>query len=213
MNRETWRILLISASILLALFYLYPTYEFYANLPDNPEEREQLKQRAINLGLDLQGGIHLVLEVDDSKLSEEEKFDVVPRALEVIRNRIDQYGVSEPIIHREGDHRIVVELPGIQDIERAKRLIGNQAILEFKILESPEDRSAAVQRIDNALALQAIADSSRASDPLFAEAADKPSISQYLLSYRGDLVVLEDKIFTVREILARPGIQKLIPGT
>jgi len=211
MNRETSRILFIGATILLALFYLYPTYEFYYNPPENLDAREQLKQKAINLGLDLQGGIHLVLEVDDSELSDDEKFDVVPRALEVIRNRIDQYGVSEPIIHREGDKRIVVELPGIQDIERAKRLIGSQAVLEFKMLETPENRTSVVQRIDNVLAAQAAPDSTKSDDPLFSEKPETPSLSRYLLSFRGDLVVLEDNIFTVRELLSRANIQKLIP--
>jgi SecD/SecF fusion protein len=211
MNRESSRILFVSATFLLALFYLYPTYELYYDPPQNPDERAQLKQKAINLGLDLQGGIHLVLEVDDSELTDDEKFDVVPRALEVIRNRIDQYGVSEPIIHREGDMRIVVELPGIQDIERAKRLIGSQARLEFKMLEPPEDRSSVVQRIDNVLAAQAAADSTKSDDPLFAEDPAAPSLSRYLLSFRGDLVVLEDNIFTVRELLSRAIVQKLIP--
>lgn len=213
MNRESWRILFIGATILLALFYLYPTYEFYYNPPTNPDEKEQLKSQAINLGLDLQGGIHLVLEVDDSKLTEDEKFDVVPRALEVIRNRIDQYGVSEPIIHREGDMRIVVELPGIQDIERAKRLIGSQARLEFKILESADDRASVVQRIDKILAAKASADSTKSDDPLFAEDTSGPSLSKYLLSYRGDLVVLEDNILTVRQLFARPDIQKALPSS
>ncbi|MGA1197740.1 MAG: hypothetical protein ACO36I_14710 [Candidatus Latescibacterota bacterium] len=72
MNRETWRILFIGATILLALFYLYPTYELYYAPPENPDAREQLKQKAINLGLDLQGGIHLVLEVDDSNLTSDD---------------------------------------------------------------------------------------------------------------------------------------------
>ncbi|MBT4139510.1 MAG: protein translocase subunit SecD [Candidatus Latescibacteria bacterium] len=211
MNRETSRILFIGATILLALFYLYPTYELYYAPPENPDAREQLKQQAINLGLDLQGGIHLVLEVNDTELTEDEKIDVVPRALEVIRNRIDQYGVSEPIIHREGEKRIVVELPGIQDIERAKRLIGSQARLEFKILESGEDRASVVQRIDNVLTARAPADSTNSDDPLFEASPDIPTLSKYLLSYRGDLVVLEDNIFTVRELFADPSIQKLIP--
>ena len=117
MTREYWRLLIIGATIALALFYLYPTYQFYYAPPENLDQRERVKQQAINLGLDLQGGIHLVLEVDQTNLSEDEKTDVVARALEIIRNRIDQFGVSEPIIHREGDWRIVVELPGVQDIE------------------------------------------------------------------------------------------------
>ncbi|MDP6042716.1 MAG: hypothetical protein QGG64_29470, partial [Candidatus Latescibacteria bacterium] len=215
MTRETWRLLIIGATIVLALFYLYPTYQFYYTPPDNIDEREKVKQQAINLGLDLQGGIHLVLEVDPAKLSEDERADVVPRALEIIRNRIDQFGVSEPIIHREGEWRIVVELPGVQDIERAKALIGKTARLEFKILKSDTDRIGVIEKIDAFLTAQAPEDTTQADDPLFGQTEEeKPSISRYILSYGPDLVVLEDNILTVRQLLsaeARPDIQKLVP--
>ncbi len=213
MTRESWRLLAIGATIVLALFYLYPTYQFYYAPPENLDRRERVKQQAINLGLDLQGGIHLVLEVDQSNLSDDEKTDVVARALEVIRNRIDQFGVSEPIIHREGDWRIVVELPGVQDIERAKGLIGKTARLEFKILESDEGRVGMIEKIDTYLAAQAPADSTKTDDdPLLGQtAADTPSLSRYVRSYGRDLVVLEDNILTVRDILSRPGVQKLTP--
>lgn len=212
MTREYWRLLIICATILLALFYLYPTYQFYYAPPENLDQRERVKQQAINLGLDLQGGIHLVLEVDQTNLSEDEKTDVVARALEIIRNRIDQFGVSEPIIHREGDWRIVVELPGVQDIERAKGLIGKTARLEFKILKSDADRAGIIEKIDRHLAVQAPVDSAKAEDPLLGQPAeDTPSLSRYMLSSRGDFVVPEDNILTVRELLNRPDIQKLLP--
>lgn len=212
MTRENWRLSIIGATIVLALFYLYPTYEFYYAPPENLDRRERVKQQAINLGLDLQGGIHLVLEVDQANLSDDEKTDVVARALEVIRNRIDQFGVSEPIIHREGDWRIVVELPGVQDIERAKGLIGKTARLEFKILESPEDRVGMIEKIDTYLAAQAPADSTKTDDPLLGQATDDtPSLSRYVRSFGRDLVVLEDNILTVRDILERPSVQKLTP--
>ena len=212
MTREYWRLLIIGATIALALFYLYPTYQFYYAPPENLDQRERVKQQAINLGLDLQGGIHLVLEVDQTNLSEDEKTDVVARALEIIRNRIDQFGVSEPIIHREGDWRIVVELPGVQDIERAKGLIGKTARLEFKILKSDTDRVGIIEKIDRHLAAQAPVDSAQAADPLLGQTAeDTPSLSRYMLSSRGDFVVPEDNILTVRELLNRPDVQKLLP--
>ena len=66
-----------------------------------------LKER-IALGLDLQGGMHLVLKVDTSKLPKEARTDAPERALEVIRNRIDQFGVKEPSIQRQGEEEIVV---------------------------------------------------------------------------------------------------------
>ena len=212
MTREYWRLLIIGATIVLALFYLYPTYQFYYTHLENLDLRERVKQQAINLGLDLQGGIHLVLEVDQTNLSEDEKTDVVARALEIIRNRIDQFGVSEPIIHREGDWRIVVELPGVQDIERAKGLIGKTARLEFKILKSDADRAGIIEKIDQHLAAQAPVDTAKAEDPLLGQPAEGiPSLSRYMLSSRGDFVVPEDNILTVRELLNRPDVQKLLP--
>ena len=212
MTREYWRLLIIGATIALALFYLYPTYQFYYTTQENLDERERVKQQAINLGLDLQGGIHLVLEVDQTNLSEDEKTDVVARALEIIRNRIDQFGVSEPIIHREGDWRIVVELPGVQDIERAKGLIGKTARLEFKILKSDADRVGIIEKIDRHLAAQAPVDSAQAADPLLGQIdEDTPSLARYVRAYGPDLVVMEDNILTVRELLSRLDIQKLLP--
>ena len=77
-----------------------------------------------------------MLEVDLSELPEEEALDAVDRAQEVIRNRIDQFGVAEPTIQRQGDNRIIVELPGVQNVQRAKDLVGQTALLEFQLLET-----------------------------------------------------------------------------
>lgn len=69
---------------------------------------------------------------------EDEAEDAVNRTLEVLRNRIDQFGVSEPSITKQGAHRIVVELPGVKDVNRAKALIGTTALLEFQMESDPE---------------------------------------------------------------------------
>lgn len=90
--------------------------------------------KRINLGLDLKGGMHLVLRVDNSRLSEADKNDAVERAIEIIRNRIDEFGVAEPLIQRQGADQIVVQLPGVTDRVRAKELIGKTALLEFKLV-------------------------------------------------------------------------------
>ncbi|RJO64469.1 MAG: protein translocase subunit SecD [Candidatus Omnitrophota bacterium] len=92
--------------------------------------------KRINLGLDLKGGMHLVLRVDTSHLSEEDKVDAVDRALEVVRNRIDEFGVREPSIQKQGVDEIVVQLPGITDRQRAIDLIGQTALLEFKLVQT-----------------------------------------------------------------------------
>lgn len=84
----------------------------------------------LNLGLDLQGGSHLVLEAKDTPEAPVSP-EAVEAAMRVIENRIDQLGVVEPTVQRQGSRRIIVELPGIQDPERAIALIGKTALLEF----------------------------------------------------------------------------------
>jgi len=209
-----YRALLILALVLTALLYLVPT--FVTDLPSF--WKGYLPSQRIHLGLDLQGGTHLVLTVDMNKAIEnaldrdatdlkreageakvavdaaarkDSRIEVslaanadraqftafvkehfpnlaiedsstqdgrvtfqlamtkreerrlrdfaLEQSLETIRNRIDQFGVSEPIIQRQGDQDIVVQLPGIQDPQRAKDLIGRTALLEFKLLADVPD--------------------------------------------------------------------------
>ncbi len=93
----------------------------------------------INLGLDLQGGMHLLLKVDTSKLPAEAKEDAPLKALEIIRNRVDEFGVKELSVYRQGVDEIVVQLPGVTDRDRARELIGKTALLEFKLVEDNAD--------------------------------------------------------------------------
>jgi preprotein translocase subunit SecD len=85
-----------------------------------------------------------VLDLPD-KESDHIKKLAVDQALETIRNRVDQFGVSEPDIRRQGDNRILIQLPGIQDTQRAKELIGRTALLEFKLVDEAHDVNAALQ--------------------------------------------------------------------
>jgi len=102
--------------------------------------------KRINLGLDLKGGMHLLLKVDTSHLSDKAKEDAGDRAVEVIRNRIDAFGVREPSIQRQGADEIVVQLPGVTDRQRAIELIGKTALLEFKLVASePEKLKQAIE--------------------------------------------------------------------
>ena len=84
----------------------------------------------LTLGLDLQGGVHLVYETQDPNPSPEQLEGVV----EIIRTRVDQFGVAEPLIQTLGVNRIVVQLPGVQDVQAAKDLIGSPAVLDFREL-------------------------------------------------------------------------------
>jgi SecD/SecF fusion protein len=96
--------------------------------------------KRINLGLDLKGGMHLLLKVDTSHLSGQAKVDAADRAVEVIRNRIDQFGVRETSIQRQGEDEIVVQLPGVTDRDRAIDIIGKTALLEFKLVSNDVDK-------------------------------------------------------------------------
>lgn len=91
--------------------------------------------KKIKLGLDLSGGMHLILRVDTSQLKEADKNDAVERAVEIIRSRVDQFGVAEPFIQRQSSDQIVVQLPGVTDSQRAKELVGRTALLEFKLVK------------------------------------------------------------------------------
>ena len=134
-----WKVILTVLTVILALAYLYPTYQWYRKSPEERTKLEERKDRILGkmlkLGLDLRGGMHLVLEVDLDRLPEgTSASDAMERALEIIRNRVDQFGVAEPLIARQGDSWIVVELPGVKDPERAIELIGKTALLEFKLV-------------------------------------------------------------------------------
>ncbi|MFH1441780.1 MAG: protein translocase subunit SecD [Candidatus Omnitrophota bacterium] len=96
--------------------------------------------KRINLGLDLKGGMHLLLKIDTSHLSKKDKLDAADRAVEVIRNRIDAFGVREPSIQKQGDDEIVVQLPGVTDRDRAMDLIGKTALLEFKLVSDDKEK-------------------------------------------------------------------------
>jgi len=87
-------------------------------------------KKPLNLGLDLKGGMYLILEAKDSD-SQVVNDDAISRVMAVIRNRIDSLGVTEPVIQRKGRRQISVELPGIKDPDRARAMIGETALLEF----------------------------------------------------------------------------------
>ena len=211
MKKVGGRFALLGAVVLLSLAFFIPSYSgLYGSLPD--WLKRVFPNKGITLGLDLQGGIHLVLEVEEDRAVEiavernavamqdllvekkipaesvkrtgptqvtiafqngdlkaqiqkvmEEfptfyeiekagtansvvvelrdgegkriKDSAINQALETIRNRIDQFGVAEPLIQRQGLKQIVVQLPGVKDPKRAKDLIKNTALLEFKMLD------------------------------------------------------------------------------
>ena len=115
-----------------------------------------LVDRGVLLGLDLRGGTHLAVEVDDptDALSTQARADAIDRALQIIRTRIDELGVAEPTIQKAGDTRILIELPGAtaEDQARAKDVIQRSAYLEFRIVRPIAEMQSSVARIDRLVA-------------------------------------------------------------
>src|SRR5438477_186410 len=135
----TVRSRLITIGILLVL-------SIWALIPTNTTQRVRdaatgrmkdttVRRVPINLGLDLQGGIHLALEVDQSKGPVPDPADAIRRAERVVRTRIDEFGVTEPVVQVVGNNRLIVELAGEKDPARAKGVIQRTAFLEFRITD------------------------------------------------------------------------------
>ncbi len=115
----------------------------------------------LKLGLDLQGGMHLVVEIDDpdGTLTDEARADAIDRAETVLRTRIDELGVEEPLIQKVGNDRIIVELAGISDENQAKDVIRRAAFLEFKLVRSWVDFAPDLPRLDRVIVATLGADS------------------------------------------------------
>ncbi len=145
---------LIIAILLGSVYLIYPNYKWYSKPLADREQLDTLGERPkrmLNLGLDLRGGSSLLLELEVAKLNTSEPLnEAMQRAVEIIRNRIDQYGLAETQITRQGDKWIMVQLPGVSNPQRAEELIGKTAMLEFRIVK--EDISvaqAAIEALEN----------------------------------------------------------------
>jgi preprotein translocase subunit SecD len=147
------RLLFILALIALSVFALVPRdITVRERDPDSGVVSDRtLKRVPLKLGLDLQGGMHLALELDQSKqVSADPKRDL-DLALTVLRKRIDEFGVSEPVIQKVGEERLVVELPGIDDPARAKAIVQRSAFLEFRITDETNTLEKAIPAMDRVL--------------------------------------------------------------
>ena len=149
MSNLKYRLLAIAALVLLSAWTLFPR---------NVIERQRnnagvfvydtARRVPLKKGLDLQGGMHLTLEVDESKGTIADKPQALDRALKVVRTRVDQFGVSEPIVQKVGTDRIAVDLPGIDDPERATDIVQKAAFLQFQITDKTGALEKVVPRLD-----------------------------------------------------------------
>lgn len=265
------------------------------SLKSDPDFKK-VRMNRMKLGLDLQGGMYIVMEVNtaklleklaekkrdeifdkalaesekESKISDEDVVDIlartlkqkgvelrryfgsiresesdvisnlkketesaVTRAIQIIRNRVDQYGVSEPGIQQQGSRRIIVELPGVAKEEEAKQLLQGRALLEFRLVKEADFTYRLMEKIDQALAVKSsdsleigisektTSDSEidqdsttqeeqlseeewRRKHPFFSLAMINPQ-SQY-----ADAYVIDDNRIIVEQMLNKPEIKKII---
>jgi preprotein translocase subunit SecD len=146
------RLLLISLLVVASIYFLFPRKVTIREPGPNGVMHDVVVTRVpLKRGLDLQGGMHLALELDQSKqVSADPKKDL-DLALTVLRKRIDEFGVEEPLVQKVGDSRIVVELAGITDPARAKGIVQRSAFLEFKITDKTGALEKALPAMDRSL--------------------------------------------------------------
>lgn len=151
------RELIILLVIVLSAYTVWPSIQVHTKKGEEKQtflkENPKVGAKSINFGLDLAGGTAITLEIDKTNIKGDDIKDIQEQSLEIIRNRVDQYGLSEPQISPSGDDRIVVELAGVDD-STAKALVGSTAKLEFKILAEAEKFTQVVGLIDQYLTRQ-----------------------------------------------------------
>lgn len=289
----------IVAFLAMSIYYLWPTVantleqNYTQDLPEaerveyveeNAQRLQNLRENSLSLGLDLQGGMHVTLEVGtpqlirelageyadstlintidiaeqqsikngtdfiselveefeednaDARLSryfrsnaenitrrssneeieaylQQQRDSAVDRAMEIIRTRVDRYGVTEPAIFVQGNNRVVVELPGVANKERIRSLLKGTARLEFRLAAEPNQISGAREKIMNYYRAQASADTSdslqqqqgNAQNPL-AEVLSTQTRNAYAFGY-----TTGSDTARVNELLQNPEVQELIP--
>lgn len=169
--------------IALSAYTVWPSIQVHSKKGEEKKtflkENPKMGAKSINFGLDLAGGTSITLQIDKSSLKDGEDIkDIQSQSLEIIRNRVDQYGLSEPQISPSGDDRILVELAGVDD-STAKALVGSTAKLEFKILAESEKFTQVIGLIDQYLTRQTTdivgADSSAADTAAVKDSTKKDS--------------------------------------
>ena len=143
-----WRIAIILGLIAASFWTLFPRTVVERVKRNGQFVYDTVRRVPLKRGLDLQGGMHLSLEVDESKGAVADKSKAIDNALKVVRNRIDEFGVSEPVVQKAGNDRIIVELPGIDDPQRAQDVVQKSAFLEFQITDETQALEKALPRID-----------------------------------------------------------------
>ncbi len=209
---DQWKLAGVILATVMAVWYLFPSYRYYTLSPAQRQalphqQLAEIRRKAIHLGLDLQGGMHLVLEVDRSRLNAAEAKDAPERAMEIIRNRVDQFGVAEPLIQRAGEDRIAVQLPGLTDRQRAIDLIGKTALLELKLVRTPEETRNVFEKLDTYLAARGAGAGAGVDTAL-----RKTPLTGHFLSLESSAFVRQEDLPVVERLLATSGTDSIVPS-
>jgi len=146
------RLLIIGALVALSVYSLFPREITIRSRGADGAMRDTTEMRVpLKLGLDLQGGMHLGLELDQSNRVSSDVARDIDLALTVLRKRVDEFGVQEPVIQKVGNERIVVELAGVRDPDRAMAIVQKAAFLEFRITDRTGALDKALPSMDRTL--------------------------------------------------------------
>jgi preprotein translocase subunit SecD len=187
-----------------------------------------IRRIPVNLGLDLQGGIHLALEVDERQGPVPDCADAIQRAQRVVRTRIDEFGTTEPVVQIQGRCRLIVELAGEKDAARAKGIIQRTAFLEFRITDMKNQFQTTLPQIDAALRRAGVksrgaapsavsqlfgSDTSKVARDSAADANTPGALSSLLFQGQlaGEFLVPEEQAGVVDSLIQRPDVKQLIP--
>jgi preprotein translocase subunit SecD len=165
MSNLKYRVLLIVALLAVSAWSLFPRKVVERVKRGDGFVFDTVTRVPLKRGLDLQGGMHLALEIDESKGTVANKSEALDRAIKVVRTRIDEFGVSEPVVQKSGDSQIIVELPGIDDEQRAMAVVQKNAFLEFQITDESGAMEKALPRFDALVKESGIAGTSAAATP------------------------------------------------
>ena len=268
----------------LGIYALLPSVR-YAMMDDesisnlSSEQKDYFESRSLKQGLDLKGGIYIVLEVDLPQLidnlakNKDNNFDdfldelkieynnsssdfftvfeniaddknlklpryfinygktkdqiitqlslqsedSIKRVIEIIQNRVDQFGVAEPTIQKQGNNRVIVELAGIEDSERARDLLQSTALLELMIVKDVESTNAMIRQIDSITASStsknSIDEDSEINELFDSNTSSNLGFSSLLISVGGNLAISSENLGSMKEILAQDNVKQILEAT
>ena len=263
-------------ALLPSLRYAIMDEEKKSSLSD--EQIDYFESRSIKQGLDLKGGIYIVLEVDlpqlidnlaknkdnnfndflvelkseynnsssdfftvfeeladDKSLKLPRYFinygktkdqiitqlslqseDSIKRVIEIIQNRVDQFGVAEPTIQKQGNNRVIVELAGIEDSERARDLLQSTALLELMIVKNVESTNAIIRQIDSIVSSEKTEEENENNEinDLFDSASSSElGFSSLLISVGGNLAIASQDLSALKNILLNEDVKQILEAT